>query len=75
MLHQVLRHKAGDTQAGEGCFFGEIHPKNPVWRILRRDSPVLFLFPGALSVLVGGSSDFDSVLNKCHVMKIVYIIY
>lgn len=39
--------------------FWRIMPKKcPVWRILRRNSSVLFLFPGTHSVLVGGSLGF-----------------
>lgn len=40
------------------AFLGKLSQKCPVWRVLRRNSPVLFFFPGAPSVLVGGSLGF-----------------
>lgn len=40
------------------ALLGKLSQKCPVWRVLRRNSPVLFFFPGAPSVLVGGSLGF-----------------
>lgn len=76
VLHQVfLRHKAGGTQAGQGCFFGETHPKNAQSGGYLGGT-LLFCFSFLVPPLCWweGISGFDSVLNKCHVMRIVYII-
>lgn len=49
----------------EIAFLGKLPKKCPVWRILRRNSPVFFLFPGALLCWWDGASDFDSVFWFC----------